>query len=1351
MKFDSLVDMFLTNAQEHKQASLTYLRNGEQADRTLTHFQLADRATRLAAWLVENGFSGQRAMLVFPAGLEFVEAFMACLCAKVIAVPVAPAPLTGDENKVRRILSILRDCQPALVLGVRQTIDKAPLFVQNHPDLADIRWLEIDEADAWERYAPMNVTPLAGEDLAFLQYTSGSTSMPKGVMLSHANILHNLAHFDHGWGHDEQSRMICWLPHFHDLGLLYGVLFPLYKGISGYLLPPASVIQKPARWLQAISRYRGTHSMGPNFIYDQCTDRIPEEECEELDLSSWRMALNAAEPIRMNTVRRFNEKFSAYGLSPCTLTGGFGLAESTCRVTAQNWDTPIRSLRLSSEALSRNVVAMAKEDEAASEMVSCGPPALNTVVKIIDPATGIECAPDRIGEVWVQSESVSSGYWKRPEENARTFGATLNDDTDGQPYMRTGDLGFLDQGELFITGRIKDMIIVGGENYYPQDAEWKIEQAHPAFKASCCAVFPVERDGEEKVVVVQELIRHFDRWPFDEMFTAVRRTVGVVYDLPVEAIVLIRPGTTSKTSSGKIQRATSKAAFLNGTLQVIAMWDRRTAQQEAAAQKKIAQPSDIESFLIARIAEIAVLPATSIDVTRPFAEYGLGSIEATQLSGELASRFGVEIAPTAFYDFPSIRQFSRQLIRDKKEPAPELRTAPDDDTVVVVGVACRFPGAADSAAYWKLLSEGGNAITEKVSGEGKVRYGGFLDNIAGFDNDFFSITPREAACLDPQQRIALEVSWQAMEDAGISADTLAGSNTGVFFGASSFDYGALQLTEGQLDAYSGQGSVLAVIANRIAYQFDLHGPSFVVDTACSSALTAVHLAARSVREGECDLAFAGAVNLLIARDWDIALTKAGMLSPDGQCKTFDASANGYVRGEGCGVLVLKRYADAIRDGDRIYGALLGTGLNQDGRSNGLTAPNGNAQEALLRKSLQRAGVDVSEVNYVEAHGTGTPLGDPIECGSLQRVLGERGHSCLVGSVKANIGHLEAAAGIAGLIKVLLALHHNAIPPQINLNTVNPLIALGTTISAPGAVVPWARPAGGRRCAITSAFGFSGTNACVIVGDVARHDIVGDEEAPLPSALPFVLTARDTAALQRLALRYGEHISTLGPEDLPHALFTSACRRTVQAARFATVVDSKEALVARLKAFANRTDAIESAFTRGGDDWRVMLEGLCRDFMAGADVDWRRIFEGRRMRVVQLPPYAFDTRSHWFQQREAGRAGSSHDRHSIPKLASSLEAVEIAADSAPETLALSIDASLIEILAEAMQMSPADIDKHRSFFELGVDSIGLTEFIEAVNKKYGTEFTPGEIFELYPSIALVAQYLSERQGAVECAS
>ncbi len=482
------------------------------------------------------------------------------------------------------------------------------------------------------------------------------------------------------------------------------------------------------------------------------------------------------------------------------------------------------------------------------------------------------------------------------------------------------------------------------------------------------------------------------------------------------------------------------------------------------------------------------------------------------------------------------------------------------EAIAIIGMGCRYPGEADNPdAFWRLLKAGTDAVTEVPPGRWDVeayfdpdpdtpgkyytRWGGFLKEVDGFDATFFRISPREAIKLDPQQRLLLEVSWEALEDAGCASPELAGSLTGVFVGMNSHDYFALQVQgqdPGNLDAYFSTGVTHSVAAGRISYFMDLHGPNTSIDTACSSSLVATHLACQSLRNNECDLALAGGVNLILAPDGMITTSRARMMAFDGRCKTFDASADGYVRGEGCGMMVLKRLPDALRDGDRILAVIEGTAMNHDGRSNGLTAPNVQAQEAVIRQALADAGISPRDVTLIEAHGTGTSLGDPIEMRALNTVYGVE-HSpedpFYVGSVKTNVGHLEGAAGIAGLMKLVLALQHKEIPPHLHFKTPNPLIPWDEIpVKIPVECIPWEVPAGKRRIAAVSSFGFSGTNVHVVVSEAPQVELKpASDDRP---AHVLALSAKNQAALQDLARRYRDYLAGEPGGGLADVCFTA---------------------------------------------------------------------------------------------------------------------------------------------------------------------------------------------------------------------
>ncbi|GHG07302.1 MULTISPECIES: type I polyketide synthase [Amycolatopsis] len=470
---------------------------------------------------------------------------------------------------------------------------------------------------------------------------------------------------------------------------------------------------------------------------------------------------------------------------------------------------------------------------------------------------------------------------------------------------------------------------------------------------------------------------------------------------------------------------------------------------------------------------------------RPLGDYGLSSRQAVGIAADLEERLGRRLPATLLWESPTIDHLVRSLTGSAEPDVPRSTDRRGTDPVAVVGLGCRFPGADGPGEFWDLLCEGRDAVRTappgRWSAEAAPVLGGFLDDVAGFDAEHFGITPREAATMDPQQRMLLEVTWAALEDAGIAPSSLRGSRTGVFTGIATHDYGHLTMTGGAPDLWTATGAAGSIAANRLSYVYDLRGPSMAVDTACSSSLVAVHHAVRALRDGDADLALAAGVNLMLLPGPTAAFAAAGLLAGDGRCKTFSAAADGIARAEGCGVVVLKRLADAEYDGDRVLAVIRASAVNSDGRSHGLAAPNPVAQQDMLREAYRS--VRPSTVDYVEAHGTGTLLGDPIEARALGAVLGAgraAGAPLLIGSVKTNIAHAEAAAGIAGLIKVVLALKHGVLPPQLHFAEPNPHIAfeaLGLKVVTEP--TRWPRHTG-RATAGVSAFGFGGTNAHVVL-------------------------------------------------------------------------------------------------------------------------------------------------------------------------------------------------------------------------------------------------------------------------------
>ncbi|NJL29202.1 MAG: fatty acyl-AMP ligase [Thermoanaerobaculia bacterium] len=596
----------------------TLLEDGETEAGTCTFAQLDVRARALAALFQARGLTGQRALLVFPTSLDFVVAFFACLYAGVVAVPVT-VPTSRKRATFDRLMTVVHDCEPRVALTTAALKPRILELAPDIPGFAGLEWLTPDDAGD-ELAGEWRDPKVERETLAFLQYTSGSTNFPKGVMVSHGNILHNAAMIRAASGHQPGWVGVSWLPLHHDMGLIGVVLQQTFSGMHSVLMPPLYFLQSPIRWLRAIDRYRSHTCGGPNFAFELCLRRVTPEQCEGFDLSCWRAAFNGAEPIRAETLERFAEKFAPFGFELRNFFSCYGLAEATLLVSGCATGAPPVIKAFDREALGRDTIVPVEASAASTappdvahqvlehqegrhverrpgdrevgnqqpgdrqpgdrqpgeserveseaqgrvqRLAGSGTLWLDQQVLIVDPSTLERCSPDRVGEIWIAGGSVGQGYWGLPEQSAETFGARLADDGEAGPFLRTGDLGFFFDGELFITGRLKDLIILAGLNYYPQDIEKTVEACHPNVRPEGCAAFSVDKDGEERLVVVAEVRSSDGR---EETVAAIRRAINESHELRAWAVELIRTGTLPKTTSGKVQRRLCKSLFLEGGL-----------------------------------------------------------------------------------------------------------------------------------------------------------------------------------------------------------------------------------------------------------------------------------------------------------------------------------------------------------------------------------------------------------------------------------------------------------------------------------------------------------------------------------------------------------------------------------------------------------------------------------------------------------------------------------------------------------------------------------------------------------------------------------------------------------------
>ncbi|HEX6288267.1 MAG TPA: AMP-binding protein, partial [Herpetosiphonaceae bacterium] len=767
-------------ARQPDRCGYTFLADDTTKTSSLSYAELDLRARAIGAWLQQADAAGTCALLLYPPGLDYIAAFFGCLYAGVVAIPAYPPTSARlDRALPQRLRAIVRDAQPRIALTTEATAALGAALAAQAADFQSLHWVPTDSladglADEWRPPA------LSGDTLAFVQYTSGSTAAPKGVMLTHANLLHNLALIEHGFGHTPDSRGVIWLPPYHDMGLIGGILQPLYAGFPVTLMSPLAFLQRPLRWLEAISDFKATTSGGPNFAYDLCVRKITPEQRATLDLSSWRVAFNGAEPVRAETLDRFAATFAECGFRREAFYPCYGLAEATLIVSGGRVDAPPTVREFQAAALAEHqVVAAAGDDRATRMLVGSGEALPDQQVRIVDPDTLRPCPPDRVGEIWVAGPSVAQGYWNRQEETERSFHTTI--DGDSRTFLRTGDLGFLHDGELFVAGRLKDLIIIRGRNHYPQDIEHTVERSHAALRPGAAAAFAVDVDDEERLVVVCEVERQQRHADIAQVAGSVRQAVAEQHELQAYAVVLLKPGGMPKTSSGKIQRHACRAAFLAGTLDAIgSSVHEATTQPEPTidllpadllALPSASRQAALEAYLRSQVARVLRVVPDSIDAHQPLSGLGLDSLMAVELQHTVEAGLGIVVPMAAFLQEWSIGQLAADI-----GAQAAAGTAQPIEPVAPTGA---HPLSAGQRALWFLHQLAPESAAYTIAQAVRVR--GALD-AAALQRAFARLSERHAALRttfadragEPVQQIDTEpqISFQIEDATGWSLEMI---------------------------------------------------------------------------------------------------------------------------------------------------------------------------------------------------------------------------------------------------------------------------------------------------------------------------------------------------------------------------------------------------------------------------------------------------------------------------------------------------------------------------------------------------------------------------------------------------
>jgi acyl-CoA synthetase (AMP-forming)/AMP-acid ligase II/acyl carrier protein len=647
-----------------------FLRGDGEEAASVTYQSLDEKARAIAAELQTLAPPGERAILLFPPGLEFISAFFGCLYAGIVAVPAA---IPNRNRLTASIEAIFEASRPSMVLTTAEHREHAKRTYALQSGLAELPWIASDRIDP-ERHRAWSELQVSGRQIAFLQYTSGSTSLPKGVMLRHDHLLYNASLIQEAFKTTTESHAVFWLPLYHDMGLIGGVIQPVYCGGSSTLIAPASFLQRPALWLETISRTGATVSGGPDFAYDLCARKIPAEDRARLDLSRWDLAFLGAERIRPQTIEQFVSAFSQCGFRRESLFPCYGLAEATLMVSGGPRRRPPMILHVDADSLASNQIKVrSTEDRNCRVLVGCGENLRDQRIAIVDPDSRLAVADGRVGEIWVQGASVADGYFDNSDATAETFQAHLAGGQDGE-FLRTGDLGFIFEKQLFVTGRLKNLIIIRGRNHYPEDIEQTINAAYEGLRTGYCAAFSIEVEDQDQLVVVQEVEPRNRDLDTEAAIRAIRTAIAQRHELEVYSVVLIKAGTVPKTSSGKTRRAACRQLYLNAELEVVAAWTAPLdqADHELADAPEVLSPDhmsaqEIEAWLIQRITARMRLSAGDVKVTTPFMELGMGSLDAVEIAAALERWLGRKLSPTAIYNYPTIAALAGWLA------TPDLR------------------------------------------------------------------------------------------------------------------------------------------------------------------------------------------------------------------------------------------------------------------------------------------------------------------------------------------------------------------------------------------------------------------------------------------------------------------------------------------------------------------------------------------------------------------------------------------------------------------------------------------------------------------------------------------------------
>ncbi len=1190
-------------------AGIRYL-EADGAETVQAYDQLLTSASQIATALSGYGLGSSAeakakthsfVILQFSQSVDLIVALWGCFLSGCIPVPIsAQASSASGQTLLESAIALLDQPTPdyptanlTLLTDLPPSAKTLPITVLALKDLQN----SIQTTNSSTEFSSNELTLLKPQldDLALLLLTSGSTGMPKGVQLTHQNIrasAYGMASVNQLCADDITLN---WMPLEHVASLVMFHLTEVYLGCEQIHVAREYVLKDPLTWLDLLAQYRVSATWAPNFAYGLVNDQLeaiaPLEKVTEnkrkWNLSSIRWMGNGAEAVVGQTARQFLERLIPYGLSPTAISPGYGMTETCSGI--------VHSRQFSLETTT-----------AEDSFVSLGKPIPGVSIRTVDDADAVVSAGE-IGRLQVKGLTVMAGYYERSDSSERPNATAFTPDG----WFNTGDLAFIEKGSLTITGRQKEVIILNGVNYYSHEIESvveAIEGVDVSFTAACgvrgakdtteqLAVFFHPVEGIENLTAVVSLVK--------QIRTQIVNQIGIspTYVIPMGKSEI------PKTSIGKIQRSQLSSRFASGE------FDARIQQFVEAFQASVKAANLKQSEIEQRISQIwqSVLSVEKIGSSDNFFELGGTSLRLMQVLGHLQNQLAPTLKAVSLFQYPTIATLAAHLKQsDLNAPSLNLRSSlkaklrqssstQQTSEIAVIGMAGRFPGAPNLEIFWQNLKDGVESITFFTDAEmlaagidpaliqnpNYVKASPTLEDIDCFDADFFGYSPKEASLMDPQQRLLLECAWESLEAAGYDPLTYEG-DIGLFAGATMNTYLLNHVYPNRhtldpndsLDTFtlSSFGGFQATVANdkdylttRVSYKLNLRGPSLNVQTACSTSLVSIHLAAQSLLQGECDMALAGGVSVETPQRAGYLYQEGMILAKDGHCRAFDADSKGTLFGSGVGLVVLKRLDEAIAHKDFIYAVIKGSAVGNDGGQKvGYLAPLSEGQTRVAAAALTIANTPAETIGYVEAHGTGTQLGDPIEIAALTQAFRycpdlntNQKQFCPIGSVKTNVGHLNIASGVVGFIKTALAVHHGQIPPSLHFQRPNPQIDFARSpFYVNTALAKWPIKKTPRRASVNS-LGIGGTNVHMVLEEAAVEDRdlsqTGREEI-------FVLSAKSDAALRELAKKYVDLLADKPDISIADVCFTLGVGRSHFPHRLALVVSAIEDLRTQLQSW-----------------------------------------------------------------------------------------------------------------------------------------------------------------------------------------